>query len=303
MERPRRNVNELVSRWLPVVAWAALVVLAGPLFGAALAGRSVPVRTVASVGLWAGWACGLAFAVIPSVRSLTGLRLLGPMAPLAALAAAVAGGASAVVAIVGVAATAVAAVLGATGDLGGHFAQASAYGDEARFLLRPPGALLLGPLPVLWLGAAIPCLAGPLLLAAQQWPAGIVVTAAGVAAAVLVAGRAHALARRWLVFVPAGVVVHDQLGLAETVMLRRDDVLACGLAPATTEAADLTIGAMGMAVELRLAGNGVEVVLNTPSRRDRRATRALHVRSFLVSPTRPGAVLAEARRRGIPGFG
>ena len=108
--------------------------------------------------------------------------------------------------------------------------------------------------------------------------------------------RLHRLARRWLVLVPAGLVLHDELVLAETVMLPRRSIDAILLAPADTEAADLTGNALGRALEIRLAGASTVVLAGSPSKP---GGTALHVRSILVSPTRPGRVIAEAARRRV----
>src|SRR5207244_1726483 len=93
-----------------------------------------------------------------------------------------------------------------------------------------------------------------LLLAHQRWAAGVVVAVAGCAGAV-VSGRAlHGLARRWLVFVPAGIVLHDPLTLADPVLFQRPVI--DGLGPAPAEPAgrrlDLTAGATGLALAVRL---------------------------------------------------
>ncbi len=279
------------------MVWVALVVLAAPAFDAALEERSGPVRLIAGGGVWAVWAAVLALLAIPSPPTLVAVRLLAPLAPVAALVAVVAGGPSAATAALAIGSTVLAAALCANGELGRHFVQASAYGDETRFPLRPPGALIAGPLPLFWLLTAAPCLAGPLLLAAGNWPAGVPLAALGVTAAVLLGRRSLPLARRWLVLVPAGVVVHDPLALAETVMFRSEEVVGCELAAATTEAADLTAGALGPALEFRLRDTSAKIVLNAPTREDPAATRAVHARAILVSPTRPGAALLAARDR------
>ena len=106
----------------------------------------------------------------------------------------------------------------------------------------------------------------------------------------------HRLARRWLVLVPAGLVLHDELVLAETVMLPRRSIDAILLAPADTEAADLTGNALGRALEIRLTGASTVVLAGSPSKP---GGTALHVHSILVSPTRPGRVIAEAARRRV----
>ena len=68
------------------------------------------------------------------------------------------------------------------------------------------------------------------------------------------------------------------------------------LAPAGTEAADLTGTALGPAIEIGLVAP--ETVVLAPTRKKPGGT-ALHVRSVLVSPTRPGRTLAEAARRRV----
>ena len=60
----------------------------------------------------------------------------------------------------------------------------------------------------------------------------------------------HRFALRWLVLVPAGVVVHDPVVLGETLMVLRPAVAGARLAPADTGAADLTGPAAGFAIEV-----------------------------------------------------
>jgi hypothetical protein len=172
----------------------------------------------------------------------------------------------------------------------------SSYGVERRMPLRVPGPLLAGPLVVVWGAAATGVAAGPLLLAAGQWIAGAAALAVGLPVAAVAFRSLHTLARRWLVFVPNGVVVHDPLALAEPVLLRRAEVRSFGPAPADTAALDLTRGALGLALEVTLAPP-VSVVLAGGGRQGvREATIAA---ALLVAPTRPGAVLTEARRRRL----
>ena len=60
----------------------------------------------------------------------------------------------------------------------------------------------------------------------------------------------HGLARRWLVFVPSGLVVHDPVARPESVMAPRP--LIVGLEPARegADGVDLTVGAPGLVLEL-----------------------------------------------------
>ena len=284
-----------LGAWPARVTWLVLPVVLGPALGDALGDASRPVQVVASTGLWVGWAAVLVATLVPTTVSLTALRVAAPAAVVAGVAAIVANGRSAatVVGLVGALVAALAAFWPGTGEA---FVAGSSYGDERRMPLRVPGPLLAGPLVLVWTAAASGVAAGPLLLAARQWIAGAAVLAVGLPVAVVAIRSLHTLARRWLVFVPNGVVVHDPMALAEPVLLRRADVRSFGPAPADTAALDLTRGALGLALEVTLAPP-VSVVL--AGRGHHRVSEATTAAALLVSPTRPGAVLAEARCRRL----
>jgi hypothetical protein len=286
---------ERIGPWPARLSWLALPLLAGPALGDALAGASRPVQVVASVGLWAGWSVVLVATLVPSTVSLTLLRIAAPGAVVAAVAAAVAGDTSGadVAALAGSLVAALAAFWPATGDI---FVDGSSYGDERRMPLRVPGPLLAGPLVLAWALVAASLCAGPLLLAARQWAAGAAALMVGLPAAWFAARALHSLARRWLVFVPAGVVLHDPLTLAEPVLLRRADVRSFGPAPAGTGALDLTRGALGLALRIQVSPP-VSLVMVRPGRPG--ASEATTAPEVLVTPTRPGAAVAEARRRRL----
>jgi len=127
-----------------------------------------------------------------------------------------------------------------------------------------------------------------LLLRRHDWLAGVLVAAAAAGLSWLLAQRFHRLSRRWLVVVPAGVVLHDHLVLGETLMVQRQNVAAAGLALAGTEAADLTGPAAGNAVEITVRETVLAVF---PSSAEHPTGRAIHMQSFLVSPTRPGRAI------------
>jgi hypothetical protein len=97
------------------------------------------------------------------------------------------------------------------------------------------------------------------------------------------------------VFVPAGLVVRDHLGIAEPVLLPRASISHLGPARADTAGVDLSARAAGLAIEISLS---VPVELTVP--RGRNTPEQLTVSELLVAPTRPAAVLAEAGRRRIP---
>jgi hypothetical protein len=184
----------------------------------------------------------------------------------------------------------------ATGELGRAYVQASAYGDEERHPLRPPLGMLIVSAAA-WVIWAAALAIGPLALAARSWAVGAVLTLVAVLGTPLLLPRWHQLARRWLVLVPAGVVVHDPVVLAETLMLRRSQVAALRLAPAGTEALDLTGPATGHALELSTKESVTALLVPAPGAD---TARAVHLTACLVSPTRPGAALRSAAARRLP---
>jgi hypothetical protein len=291
----RARLPRDLSRFLPWLVrglWAALPFTVGPTLAAALDPASGPVRLVASTGLWLGWAVGMVAAFAPHPIALTALRVVAPAAVVAAVAAAVADHPSALA----VAWATVACAWAFAPAVGAVCVNGPAYPNERRFLLRPPGALLAGPLPLAWLLTVTAIGAGPLLLAARQWVVGGLALVVGWPLALLLSKSIHNLSRRWTVFVPAGVVLHDPLVLYDPMLFRRQDVAA--LRPATAGNAtylDLSQRAPGVAVEMDLA-EPATVTLLRPGRREGDPVEASRLR---FTPTRPGAVLDEARRRRI----
>lgn len=280
--------------WVLRAAWVALPFAVGPALGAALDPRSAPVRTVASVGLWAGWAVVLVATLVPHPVGCTALRLGAPAVLASAVAAALAGEVSALA--LGWAVLTAAVV--AAPETGRWAVNGPAYPNEARFLLRAPGALLLGPLAVAWALAVGPPVVGALLVAAGRPLAGAVALAVAAPLSFLLGRAMHGLSRRWVVFVPAGVVLHDPLALADPVLFRRPTVASLGPAPAGTDALDLTQQAPGLALELSLKEK-TPMVLVRPGRRGGSQQPGASAR-LVFTPTRPGAVLAEAARRRLP---
>jgi len=279
--------------WVLRAAWALLPVVAGPAFGAALDGRSRAVQVVASVGLWATWGAGVLATLVPRPVGLTLLRVTAPAGWAAALAALVADpGAAEGVAVVATAMAAVVVLLPESGEL---FVNGAAYGDEHRHLLRPPAALLLGPIPLAAAVLVAAAVTGPLLLAARAWVAGAVAVAVGVPLAVVLARALHSLTSRWAVFVPAGLVLKDHLAVLDPVLLRRHLVTWIGPAPAASDALDVTARAPGLALEVRLR-EPVPLARVVPGQRNGEAASPEALR---FTPTRPGAVLTEADRRRL----
>ena len=283
-------VAALTGTWGPRAAWLAVGIVGAWSIGDALDGRSSAMRAVVVVVGWLAWGIGVVALVVPSTFGLTIIRMVNALA-CGAAAVSWLGGAAPAPGAAFVACTVIAGLLIGGAEFGQRCAQASAYGDEQRFLLRPPAAFLppVAVAGLIWTTAVV---AAPLLLASQQWVLGAVGAVLGVLLTWLLLPRFHTLSRRWIVLVPAGVVVHDQVVLAETLMVPRPQVVGLELAPAGTEAADFTGPAAGHAVEVRM--HSMVTALLAPTKDSPRG-KALHVQSFIVSPSRPGAVLRAAR--------
>ena len=280
-----------------VAAW--LAVAAGAWFGGLILPELRPdgggARTTVTVALWLAYVAVLAALVLPGARAATVVRIAMTAGALQLwIAAAGSADASDPVALIGL----IASLLGTGIVLLPAYAEAqldaASYGDERRFLLRPPGPILVALVVPMWTVSVAGVAVGPLLLTGRGWTAGIVAAAVGLPAAAFAAHTLYRLACRWLVFVPNGVVVHDHLAVTEPLPLRRRDIASIGPAPADTAAADLTAQAFGMALELRLNEPAKASVMTGRNRSEERSLTAL-----LVSPSRPAAVLATAARRGL----
>jgi hypothetical protein len=289
---------------LPVL-WAILPLLAGPALADALGPRSALLRTACSLALWLIWAATLIATMIPRTVTLTVVRIVVPASVVATgWAALVHPGAAGVVAVSAAAVTTVVALGTPTAT---RFVNGSAYGLELRRPLRAPASLLLGPVELAWLATVAGAVAGPLVALAVDsplgWLLGAVLTALGWTVAWWTARSLHVLSRRWLVFTPAGLVLHDQLAVVEALLVLSRQIRAVGPALVGTSARDLTVGAPGLALELSLAEP--LTIAPTPRRhlRSRDAVVNEDVSAVLFTPSRPGQVLAECAARGLPTSG
>ncbi len=259
-----------------------------------LDGRSRTAVVVWSVAAWVGWSTALLASLLLQPLTLTYLRVVVPLA--------VAMGAISLfvreptwVGLLGLASALVAAVLTVGADVGADFVNGGSYGDERRVSLRPPSALLIGPVQLVWLATVGPSVAGVALLAASKWIVGAAVLAVGVGCSWWGFRTLNRLAKRWLVLVPAGVTVVDHLTMAEPTLLRRDVIHRLGPAPVDLDALDLTAGSGGLILSVEFTE---ELSLVPAARRGDAATPAA-VAAILVAPSRPGQLLALAESRRI----
>ncbi len=285
-----------VYPWLIRAGWLALPFAAGPAYGAALHPHSEAVRLTAAIMLWAGWATVLVATLVPHPLGLTALRSCAPAAAAAAVVAAITGRPSAWAAGAALVVAGVDLVLAFAPPTGVLFVNGPAYPNERRYPLRPPGPLLLGPIELSWLVVVGAPVVGVLLLAARAWIAGGLVLLLGLPSAVVLGRSLHGLSRRWLVFVPAGVVLHDPIALLDPVLFPRSTIEALHPAPADSDSLDLTQGSLGLILELVLT----EKVPMTRAKPGRAGGEQGASARLLFTPTRPGQVLAEAATRRVP---
>jgi hypothetical protein len=274
------------------LAWLSLPLTGGAVLADALDGRSTPVQLTLAVLAWATWGAVVLALLVPRPIGLTALRVAGPAAVAVAVWAAVDTDDGYLLAAL----TAVPLLLAFLPETGGWMVNGAAYGDERRFPLRAPGALLLGPIQLSAVVLVGGVLGGPLLLASRQWVPGGFVLVVGLAAARVCAKALHQLALRWAVLVPAGFVLKDHVTLLDPVFFKRPIIEVLRPAPADTDSLDLTARSPGLAVELVLREKE-PVMLVTPGRRENRPG---NVGRLLFTPTRPGALLAAAGDRRIP---
>lgn len=285
--------------WLLRVAWITLPLTAGPAAAASLGAWADGPAIAGSALLWLGWAAGLLATLAPRTQTLTALRVIAPAFLLAAVLAAIDGQASTLAVVGAVVATLVCAVLASGHDIASAAANALAYGDEQRFPLRLPPALLLGPLP----GARLLVMAGVvapvLLLADQQWVLGGISVVVGATLVFLLARSLDSLSRRWAVLVPAGFVVVDPFTLSDPVLFLREHIQHLAPEPPTAAppaALDLRLGAVTGSMSVRF---DEEVELTTAAR-GRRAAETVTTDELRVAVARRDELLRAAAGRKLP---
>ena len=284
----------MVSLWCARLAWVLLPVSAGTTLSDALSGWSTAPARVATVLLWAAWAVGLMALLAPRPWGLTALRVVAPAAVIVTILAAA--GTSAGVAVLAVSSSVVAAAFALSASVAQAAANAMAYGDEIRFPLHIPLSLFLGPVPLAVLLIAAGVSTGPLLLADRHYVAGVVATVVGLPIAATLARSLHSLSQRFVVIVPAGLVVVDPLTLVDPVLMRREQILAVR---------HLKKAADGGGLDLRLGTlpGTIQLSLHEPQsfgrRRGRHDAEMVDTDVVLVSTVRAGALVQAAGARRI----
>lgn len=267
------NGASTIVVWAARVAWLGVGLVAP--WSVLADDSSASVRGVLLAMGWFGWVVVLVALLVPSAISLTASRILVPLAVIASFAAL-----DPLCIIVSM----IAAVLVLSPDVCDALVQGGAYGAEVRYLLRTP-IPYLAPAVLVWAALVSSVVTGPLLLAVGRWWAGIPVSLVAALLCWKVPVRLHRLSRRWLVLVPAGIVVHDHLVLAETMMLRRSNISMVAERRDNDDAADLTGGVLGTRILVRMQ-QADKVLLSPITMKTLGVSQALHVQSFTVSPRR-----------------
>ncbi len=280
--------------WPVRALWFVLPALVGFGLGDGLAEVSDDVGLTVEVGAWAVWFVGLVALLAPSTAGLTALRTVSPLAAIGPLAVATLTGTWTGASVGAIGAGMIVAAVTFLPLVGDRMVNGSAYGPERRMALRPPAPLMLGPVQLLWVLTVAGPVLGPLLVASGRPIVGGIVTVVGLGLAWLGVQRLHQLSRRWVVFVPAGFVLHDHYALAESLLMQRPGIASLGPVPLDKgELLDLTAGSRGVALL-------VEFVDDTPlALRAKNEVQGLTVRRITFTPTLPGELLREARIRGI----
>lgn len=296
-ETVTRTGSDQTELWIFRVLWLILPFTAGPLFSRALEDADEVFRLGATIGLWVIWAALLIASMVPRTETLTAVRVVAPSSLIAVGLSIISlldldtVDFSLTLAIVSAGAASLFAFRPAVSDA---FVDGSSYGDERRFLLKTPGAIMAGPIQLVWLTIAVGAIAGPVLLLAERWILGGIALAVGWPLAYKAVPILHRLSNRWLVFVPAGMVIHDKTALREPQLFRRESITALGPAPLDTTYEDLTLNSPGLALRAELI---------EPSKiiRNQRGEEVdlIDIGGFLVSPNRPGKVTAAAKERGF----
>jgi len=276
-----RSANGASMRlmWAARAVWAAVGVLAP--WDTVADGRSAAVSAVLRSWGWTSWLTVMVALFVPAALSLTLVRTLVPAVAVTAFFMGI--GVWLFVAVV------ILLVL-LSRDVADVLVQGSAYGAETRFALRTP-VPYLAPAVLVWAALVSTTVGGSLLLASGNLAAGIPVTAGGALLAWKVPVRLHRLSRRWLVVVPAGLVVHDHLVLGETMMVRRNHLGAVTLVERAGDEADLTGAVPGRRVRIAMTQPD-KVILSPITMRTLGTTEALHVTSFAVAPLRAAAAVS-----------
>lgn len=268
----------VVMMGVAIAAWLTLAIVA-PWHN--LGDYSGPVSLAIEVWGWLGWTSVAIALLVPTPVSLTVIRIIAPVNVVCSFVA---------TAPLAIFASILLCVIAVSSVFVDEMVQGSAYGDERRFALRTP-VPYMAPGVVAWAALCGALIGGTLLIAAKNFVAGVPVLLLGLLLARTVPQRLHRLARRWLVIVPAGIVVHDHMVLGETMMVLRKNIKSFTVVAQAGETADFTGGVAGNRIAIEMLESD-KVVLSEITAKTLGTTIALHVTGFSFAPRRLAVALA-----------
>ncbi len=277
------------------VIWISLPLLCGPSLADSLNDFKLLLRTTVSISLWTFWVLILLSTLIATPISLAIIRIGAPAAAALSLWSALETSGS-VSGIIGLAASAIAACVALSAPLGDRFSDGASYGDERRFLLRAPGPVLLLLGPLAWLTSVAGLTVGPILLLNKNFLFGSLISLCGFPLAALASNAIYQLGKRWLVLVPAGILLHDHLSVGDPTLIPRNQLANFSPAKVETNALDLSQNSFGLSLEIQCL-TPLSMMLRTGTKKTTNETSI--VESFLINPVRPNVLLAEAQKRGL----
>ena len=277
------------------VIWLCLPLLCGPSLADSFNDFEFLLRTTVSISLWAIWALILLATLIATPVSLAAIRIGAPASAVLNLWSALENNGS-LSGVVGLAAATVAASIALSAPLGDRFSDGASYGDERRFLLRAPGPVLLLFGPLAWLTSLAGLTVGPILLLNKNFLFGSLISLCGIPLAAIASNAIYQLGKRWIVLVPAGILLHDHLSVGDPTLIPRNQLANLSPAKVGTNALDLSQNSFGLSLEIKCL-TPLSMMLKTGTRKI--ANENSVVESFLVNPVRPNVLLAEAQKRDL----
>ena len=277
------------------LAWIPIPLFGYGVFDSALSDKSDPIQITIVIGLWIIWSMVLVTSLIPSASLLTLYRVLVPISVVAAIWGSLESQiSSSSIFLLFICAICTSICL--LPSVGFWFVNGSSYGDEIRLPLKPPGPLLLGPLPLAWLVLMLTIIFPAVLLSAESFFWGSITLVIGLALSFFSYRSLSALAHRWVVFVPAGIVLHDNMILTDPFLVRKPLIKQVRPALTSSDSKDLTLSSVGMCLEVELyEPANLSLSVNPLAPPD-----VEEVVSFFISPSLLSETIEEATKRSIP---
>ena len=274
------------TKWITRTTWIAVALLPQS-FTTDFASLNEVANLTLEIQGWVSWAIVLIALWVPHPISLTASRMIAPLV-VVGITVGLPSMAWEPTKIVAALLAAITSIFIFTAEFGGDQVQAGAFGNERRFVLRMPAPLAL-PTLVGWLLFAAGLGLAPLIAVSASWPIAAIAVVLAAPVTWYVPQRLHQLSKRWLVRVPAGWVVHDAVLLADNILIRTHELAAMHLAPADTEALDISGLTRGELLEVMLR-ESITIRLTPFAARVTKTLDVVHAKAILVAPSRPLAL-------------